>query len=178
MASTGVRYRSDGTLPTTIFPAPFPKRRVWERKHRGEAVLRGEGLVEDRSAAPATRHAIALLPERCAFGKPHFRAGSRNSVSSPWPASSAARRCARFDEDGNQDQLASHQGWSAFGAGVDALDRGEALSPWVVYRSGPCVDSHWRDAPAMARTSACVITLPVPQHARPRISRRGLPARP
>jgi len=45
-----------------------------------------------------------------------------NDVSSPWPASSAALRCARFDEDGNQDQLASHQGWSAFGAGADALD--------------------------------------------------------
>ena len=60
-------------------------------------------------------------PQWLAWSFAELRRAKAGPVSSPWPASSAACQCARFDEGGNQDQLAAQQGWSAFGAGADAL---------------------------------------------------------
>ena len=41
----------------STFPL-VPKVGLWEREHRGEAVLRGEGRAERRGEIPATHHAI------------------------------------------------------------------------------------------------------------------------
>ena len=127
-----------------------PKLRVWERKHRGEAVLRGEGLVEERSAfpPPATQWNCA---RKGAFPKPHFgnegeernsgRIAPCNSISPPWPASTAARRCARFDEDGNQDQLASDQNAIRVRARIWLSESGFNFFPdWAIALRG------WRGA--------------------------------
>ena len=75
-ASTLARWATAQAEPDTLaFFALVPKLRVWERKHRGEALLRGEGLVEERSAAPATRPAMELPPERCVPKAPLWERG-------------------------------------------------------------------------------------------------------
>ena len=65
---------------------------LWEREHRGEAVLRGEGLAEERRAAPAAHHAMELRPKRCVPKAPLWERGGKPAAGPRYGATTTRQK--------------------------------------------------------------------------------------